>query len=159
MKKFLYLLMALPMLIMTTACSDDDDTDRIPQISVTVDYEGGTLNDGTFYVEQGETLDITALVVTPAEGTGKATLGQTTYYMDGVPFYTTPIEPWGCTIPTENLSVGKHILSVKAQVFQIDKSIGWTIFEYPLVVEEPQATLPDDQGAGRAITASTFTQD
>ena len=74
MKRFLYLLLALPLLgFIATSCSDDDD---LPDVTLSMDYSGATLTDGVFTVEQGDTLKINALKVIPAEGTKPATLGQ-----------------------------------------------------------------------------------
>ena len=72
MKKFLYLLLVLPLLGVFTSC-DDDDKD-LPNVSLAIDYSGGTEENGVVSVVQGNTLEINALKAIPAEGTKEATL-------------------------------------------------------------------------------------
>lgn len=151
MKKLLSLLLAVPMLTLVTACDDDDDK-NIPDVSVSIEYSGATLTDNTLYVVQGEPLTIEGLVVTPAPGTGKAVLGNTTYLMDGYPFFTTGVAPYGVVIDTDDLALGEHTLSVHSQIFQVDKSIGWGIFSYNLQVVESTDDQPDDTGGGTDVT-------
>ena len=73
MKKFLSLFLALPMLAFVASCDDDDS--KVPDVSVSIEYSGGTLTDGVLTVVEGDTLKIEGLKVTPAPGTGEAVLG------------------------------------------------------------------------------------
>lgn len=145
------------MLAMFTACDDDDDK-NIPDVSLSIQYSGGTLEDNTLYVVEGDVLTIDALNVTPAPGTGKAVLGNTTYFMDGVPFYVTGVAPYSVSIDTSDLAVGPHTLGVHAQIFQIDKSIGWGIFTYKLQIVESTDDQPDDTGGGTDVAPATITE-
>ncbi|MCI9172100.1 hypothetical protein [uncultured Duncaniella sp.] len=156
MKKFLYLLLALPMFASMAACDDDDN--NIPDVSVSIEYSGGTLNDGVLTVVQGDTLKIEGLKVTPAPNTGKAMLGQTTYFFDGRPFFTTAIAPFGVDIVTDDLAVGNHTLSVNSQIFQEGKSIGWGVFSYKLDIVEAPEDQPGDTGGGTDTPEQTITE-
>ena len=144
MKKFFYLLLALPLFASLAAC--DDDGKNIPDVSISLEYSGATLNDGALYVVKGETLAIEGINVTPAPGTGKATLGQTTYLWDGVPFYTT------------DMSEGPHTLTINAQIFQIDKSTGWGVFQYKVVIVPDTDNQPDDEGGGTDVPETTIAE-
>ncbi len=42
MKKFLSLFLALPMLAFVASCDDDDS--KVPDVSVSIEYSGGTLS-------------------------------------------------------------------------------------------------------------------
>ena len=156
MKKFFYLLLALPLFASLAAC--DDDEKSIPDVNVSIEYSGATLNDGVLYVVKGDTLKIEALNVTPAPGTGKAMLGQTTYAWDGRSFFTTGIAPFGVNIVTDDMAEGPHTLSVKSQIFQVDKSLGWGIFNYKVEVVAAPEDQPGDVGAGNVVPETTISQ-
>ncbi|MDE6859292.1 MAG: hypothetical protein K2J65_02645 [Duncaniella sp.] len=139
MKRFLYLLLALPLMGLMASCSDDEKD--LPDVTFSMDYSGATLVDGVLTIPQGNDLVINALTVTPAEGTKKATLGKVTYFIDAFPIYETIVEPYSVTISTQNLEVGKHVLQIRAGIFQVDKEAAFGVFSYPLEITEP---LPDD---------------
>lgn len=147
MKKFLFLLFALPMLaFVATSCSDDDKD--MPDVTLSVEYSGATLSDGVFTVEQGDTLTIEALKVTPAEGTKQAVLGPVTYFIDGFPQFTTAIEPFSCAIPTGDMQIGKYLLQARANIFQVDKTVAFGVFTYTINVVEKQSTGGTTGGSG-----------
>lgn len=129
------------------ASCDDDDTKNIPDVSVSIEYSGAAMEDGVLYVTEGQPLNIDALVVTPAPGTGKAMLGNTVYYVDGYPVYATGVAPFSVEISTEGLQPGNHTLSVHSQIFQVDKSMGWGIFRYNFEVVAAE-DMPSDPGSG-----------
>lgn len=146
MKKFFYLLLLPLLAVMVTAC-DDDDKD-LPNVSLSIDYSGATEVDGVLTVEQGEVLSIDALNVIPAEGTKKATLGQTIYYLDGIPFYTTVVVPFETGIDTSELEIGRHVLGVRTTVYQVDKEIGFALAEFYFNVVAPTSDDTPDDGSG-----------
>lgn len=156
MKKFFYLLFALPLFALISACDDDDK--NIPDVSLSIEYSGGTLTDGTLYVVSGETLNIDALIVKPAPNTGNAVLGQTTYLWDGVPFYTTGVAPFSVQIDTEGMAEGPHTLTVNAQIFQVDKSLGWGVFEYSVEIVAASEDQPSDEGGGTDVPDTTISE-
>ncbi len=139
MKRFLYLLLALPLMGLMASCSDDEKD--LPDVTFSMDYSGATLVDGVLTIPQGNDLVINALSVTPAEGTKKATLGRVTYFIDAFPIYETIVDPYSVTISTQNLEVGRHVLQIRAGIFQVDKEAAFGVFSYPLEITEP---VPDD---------------
>lgn len=147
MKKFLSLFLAIPMLAMLASCDDDDNENKIPDVSVSIEYSNATMVDGVLTVEQGTDLVIDALKVTPAPGTGDATLGNTFFYLDGVPFFATGVAPFGCTVPTSDLAEGEHVLNVRTQILQVGKSLAFGAFRYTLNVV-PATSDPSDPDSG-----------
>lgn len=146
MKKLFYLLLLPLLAVMVTAC-DDDDKD-LPNVTLSIEYSGATEQDGVLTVEQGQILNIDALVVTPAEGTKQATLGQTIYYIDGIPFYSTVVVPFATEINTTGMEIGMHTLGVRSTVYQVDKEIGFALAEFKFQVIEPTGSDAPEDGSG-----------
>lgn len=141
MKRVLNLLLALPLLAFFTACNDDKD---VPQVSLSIEYTGATSEDGVLYVVQGEPLTITSLVAVPDEGTQAAAVTTATYYWDGAPFERTVFSPFSVTIDTEGIPVGPHTLGVYADVAQVDKSLGFAVANFPVVIVEKPEEQPGE---------------
>lgn len=146
MKKFFYLLLLPLLAVMVTAC-DDDDKD-LPDVTLSIEYSGATEQDGVLTIEQGQVLTIDALKVTPAEGTKQATLGQTIYYLDGIPFYSTVVVPFATEINTTDMEIGEHTLGVRTTVYQVDKEIGFALAQFDFMVTEPTTSDTPDDGSG-----------
>lgn len=148
MKKLYYFLFMLPLLAIMAACSDDDKD--LPKVDISIQYSGAVeQEDGAIAVAQGQTFTIDAITVTPAPGTKKAILGNTTYSMDGVPFYTIGVAPFGCEIGTSDLAVGDHSLSFVSQVFQEDREPGFAVYSMTVRITEP--TEDPGEGGGTVI--------
>ena len=154
MKKFLYLLLAVPFLALMAACSDDDKD--LPDVKISIDYSGATDQDGILYIAQGETLTINSITATPANGGGKAMLGNTVYSIDGVPVYSIGVSPYGGNLDTSSLEVGTHQLSFFSQVFQVDKEVGFALYGFNFVVTEPNST---PEGGTGTVTPQVRIQD
>lgn len=144
MKRILYLLFMLPLLGFISSCDDDKD---LPQVSLSLDYENATEEDGTIYVVQGDTLDITALRAIPAEGTKAATISVVTYFWDGIPQGRTALSPFPISIVTKDMELGKHYLGVNATILQVDKEIGFAVTQFPVMVVADE-NQPDGGGSG-----------
>lgn len=140
MKRILYLLFVIPLLGLISSCSDDKD---LPQVSLSLDYSGATEQDGTIYVVQGDTLDITALRAIPAEGTKAATITNVTYFWDGVPQGLFPVSPFAISIKTAGMEPGKHYLEINATILQVDKEIGFAVTQFPIMIVENEDEQPE----------------
>lgn len=57
MKKLFFYLLALPLMALAFTSCDDDDKD-LPNVTLSIQYSGATEEDGTLFVEQGQTLKI-----------------------------------------------------------------------------------------------------
>lgn len=154
MKRILYLLLVLPLLGLISSCNDDKD---LPQVSLSIDYTGATMQDGTLYVVQGDTLNITALKAIPDEGTKAATLGVVAYFWDGIPQGRTALSPYAISIKTNDMELGNHSLGVNATVLQVDKEVGFAIAQFPIVIVENNADNPDEAKAGTIVSDTHIT--
>ncbi|MDE6090194.1 MAG: hypothetical protein K2G41_05785 [Duncaniella sp.] len=143
MKRIFYLLLMLPLLGFMASCDDDKD---LPQVTLSVDYTGGSEVDGVIQVTQGDTLNITALRAVPVEGTKAATLGVVEYFFDGIPQGRTAISPYPISINTTDLELGKHYLGVNATVLQVDKEVGFAVAQFTINVVANEN--PDQPGEG-----------
>lgn len=138
MKRIIYTLLALP-LLMLAACSNDDD---LPQVDFDVSFSGATNVDGTFYVIQGDQFTVDAITVTPVSGTKQATIGAVSYIWDYIAFGTVIEAPFTMSLQTSNLPVGRHVLQIEASILQVDKAIGMAYFSYPVVIVESADEIP-----------------
>ena len=155
MKRLIYLLLVLPLLGLVSSCDDDKD---LPQVSLSIDYTGATEEDGTIYVVQGDTLNVTALRAVPAEGTKAATLGVVAYFWDGIPQGRTAISPFAISINTADMELGQHYLGVNATVLQVDKEVGFAVTRFPIVIVANDSEQPGD-GNGGTSTPDTRISD
>lgn len=157
MKRILYLLLMIPLLgFIVSSCDDDKD---LPQVSLALDYEGGTEQDGTIYVVQGDTLEITGLRAIPAEGTKAATVTNVRYSFDGVPIGAYPVSPFEFGIPTADLKLGKHSIGVVATVLQVDKEIGFAVTQFPVEIVADDTQQPGEGDSGTITPETRITDD
>ena len=137
MKKFIYLLIALPFLL--ASCSNDDD---LPEVDFSIQYSGAQSVDGILYVVQGDTLKIDAINITPREGTKPATIGATAYYWDYLYFGTAMTPPFAMALETADLPAGNDLLQFESSVFQVDKSVATAYFTYKVKIVESADDIP-----------------
>ena len=142
MKKLFYLLIALPLFMVS--CSDDND---LPNVSITANFEGGTQVNGSYYVVQGDTLFVEGMTL---ENYGKenATIGGVRYFLDHLTLGSSIVAPYGITIITDNLPVGNHLLQAEMPIYAVGYSIctGYIAKKITIVSEAsdiPQATTPE----------------
>ncbi len=158
MKKFLYLLFALPVFGLLAACDDDD---RMPHVSVKVDYEGAVDVDGTLYVVQGEPFSITAVTVTPDQGTGNAIVGPISYAWDYTYAGTAEVAPYGVTFDTSSMYPGNHLLQLTGTVAQVDKSLMTLNLAFRVKIVPSADDIPeiDDATSGGTLIKTVNTAD
>lgn len=142
MKKLFYLLLALPLVMVS--CSDDDD---MPNVDITASFDGGTQVDGSYYVVKGDTLAVTAMTL-ENHGTEEATLGGVRYFLDYMPIGTNIVPPYGIKIVTDNLPEGNHLLQAEMPIYAVGYSIctGYIAKKITIVGEKediPTVTTPD----------------
>ncbi|MDE6582687.1 MAG: hypothetical protein K2K47_09215 [Duncaniella sp.] len=157
MKKFLYLLLALPVLGLLASCDDDNS---LPQVTVQVDYEGAVDVDGVLYVVQGEPFSITSVKVTPDEGTGNATLGPVNYAWNSVFIGTSEVAPYGVGFDTENMNLGNHLLEMSATIVQVNKPLSTLNLGFKIKVVASAEDIPgngDDTVEGGSIVTTVNT--
>ena len=143
MKKFLYLLLALPMLLISS-CSNDDD---LPQVDMQITYSGAVKVDGVLYVPQGQDFEIESITATPLKGYKEATIGATAYYWNYQYLGTTIEQPFGLKFDTADMPVGNYMLQINSTVYQVDRSVGIAYFTYPVKIVAPE-DMPGEAGEG-----------
>lgn len=152
MKKFIYsiLFAVLPLMAVSfVSCSDDDD---LPNVDITVDVDNATIVNGTIYVVQGDTLDITAVNVKNNDTSKNAAITNVRYFIDGYYFGTSFFQPYPAyNITDADTPVGKYQLGITCTVLAVDKSIAQGVLSYPIVVVASADQIP----SGSATTTIT----
>lgn len=143
MKKFVYtlysILFILPLCLAVASCDDDDD--KVPNVNIQAQVEGGILKDGTIYVAEGENLQITSLTLinnTSKEGV----IGAVTYYWNFSPIAVASVSPYECTIPTAGMQPGRYLLQARMPIYVVDYPICWGLVEYFVEIVESPDDLP-----------------
>ena len=138
MKKFFYLLLALPLAIFATSCSDDDKD--VPDVAIEASFNAAQY-DGGLYVVQGDTLTIERLdLINHTNKNGG--LSSASYYLDNIRVGTTILQPYTFSILTEGLPVGVHSLGITAQISVVDYPISIAGFEVPLNIVASADDIP-----------------
>ena len=152
MKKFLSLLLFLPLVALLSSCHDDDGS-SIPDVSFYLDVEN-TVSDGQIYVVQGTDLDVTSLTVTNAEEGKAAIIGNASYYWDYEFLGTTNVAPFGMKVGISNTRpVGKHVLEVQCTVWAVDKEPAQAYLQYTVNVVASQDDVPATDSSSLTQTA------
>lgn len=145
MKKLFYsiLLAVLPVMAMSlVSCNDDND---LPDVNIALDVENATMVNGTIYVVQGDTLNVTGIRVTNNEAGKGAAVTNVKYYIDGYFIGESIFSPFPAyNITDADTPVGKYDLGVSCTVLAADKSIAAAALNYPFQVVESAEDIPTD---------------
>ncbi len=143
MKKFLYLLLLLPLGFLTS-CHDDDD---MPSVDITVSIDNAVDADGRIFIVSGEPLTVSGIT---AEGLGgkAAGISGVNYVLDHVGMGYTIVQPFGGSIPAAYLPVGNHLFTLAFDVLQVNKSIAYAQLSTIVTVVESADDLPDGTTPG-----------
>lgn len=152
MKKFFYLLLALPLFM--ASCSDDDDD--LPRVNITVDFGNTTQVEDDLYVVKGDTIKINSINVTNLEAGKKAIATAAVYYLNGLRIGASVISPFEFRIPTDNLSVGDYDLNIETEIFAVDKTPAYAVLGYDIEIVASADDIPG--GAPRAQGATITVQ-
>lgn len=137
MKKLYYLLMALP-LLMLSACDDEND---LPDVDVLVNIEGATRVNDILYVVQGDVLDISSITIEDHTKKG-AVIGSATYYWDYYNLGGTIVQPYGMEIPTSGLPLGNHLLQIEMSIYAVDYPPCIGFVSYKVVIVKSSDDIP-----------------
>lgn len=149
MKKILFLLAALPMM-MLMSCKDDND---LPDVDIYADIQGGTQVENAYYVVQGTPIDV-AQVVLVNNGDKEASIGGVRYYLDYMPIGTSIVAPYSISIETAQLPVGRHLLQAEMPIYAVDYSICTGYLSKVITVVAEQEDVPG-YDAGTTTTGIT----
>lgn len=150
-KYFYYLLLMLPFTFAAVSC-DDNDEDKIPDVSLKATISGGVFQDGEIYVTKGDALVVDA--VTLVNNTGKeGALGAVSYYWDHYLIGTNITQPFELKFDTTDQPVGRHLLQAQMPIYVVDYPICVGNLQYYVNIVEPDGDLPEGDGD----TSKTFT--
>lgn len=139
MKKLSFLLLALPLLMVS--CDDDDN---LPKVDLNIEVAGGVSSDGYIYVLQGDDLSINSITVDTEESTPDVKISGADYYLDYRPIWSTVVPPYAFTLDTGNLPTGNHILEIQCPVLAVGYSPAVAYVIYRLKVVDTLDDIPDD---------------
>lgn len=139
MKKFLLALLALPMLLAATSCSDDDS---LPQVNINLTYGNAVVVDNRVYVVKNDTLRVESVNVTAVREGHKATNGSVSYFIDGVPVGTNPFAPYGIAIATDSFEPGAYVLQLVMPIYEEGCELSTALSQVSVNVVASQADIP-----------------
>ncbi len=138
MKKLLYLLLLLPLALVTASCDDDD---KVPDVSINTSIEGGVYKDGVIYVVQGTPLVLEVSLDNHTDKEGQ--LGVITFYWDHYLAGQAVTVPYTFEFPTAAQPVGNHLLQAEMPVYVVDYPLCVGYFDYVVKIVPSADDLPD----------------
>ncbi len=144
MKKLLYLLLLLPLTLICSCSSDEED---FPQVELILSIENATVNNQTkeFYLLKSAPAQILSLQAHSLTSQAAACTN-CIFKIDGMPITDTSTEPFTSPIPTKNLAPGQHTLEAYTTILQVDKTIANGVISLPFQVVEDESQLPGPLG-------------
>ncbi len=136
MKKLIYLLLVLPLIM--ASCKDDED----PNVDFKVEISGGKNVDGTIYVLKGDTLTINDIFVESNDDRNVA-MGAVSFFWDGQFLYTKQLPPYRIQIFTEKMILPNHILEFNCPLYVEDSPILTAYFRYPVKLVGSIDSIPN----------------
>ena len=142
MKRILFLLLALPMLVVMVSCDHTDD------VNVTFSMDFGpdvTVVNGKAYVVSTGTFKIKGIGVRPVNTKHSAAITQVAYWINGLPVYPiTNVAPFGMSIAAENLAEGINTVTMDMTVIETDCPISTAVAQIDVVVVPTAEDIPSE---------------
>lgn len=148
MKKFFYLLLALPLVGLFSSCNDDD---KYPDVNIQASFEGGTQVDDVYYVVQGDEFEVSQVVL-QNNGDAEAVIGGVRYFLDYMPIGTTVVEPYSITINSGDMAVGNHLLTAEVPVYAVGYSVCTGVFAKKIKIVAEAGDIPGTPAPSDATT-------
>lgn len=139
MKKVFYLLLFLPLFMVS--CDDNDDD--FPKVKMSVEISGAKVVDRTIYVVQGDTLSIDSIGVVAVDHNREVVIAATSYYWDRMYVGTVALSPFEFSIDSGLLMTGRHLLQMRSTLLAVDYSPVVAILTYPVRIVDDEADIPD----------------
>lgn len=151
MKKTLCFLAILFSLVAFTSC---DSEEELPDVNFKLEIEGGVFSHNTIYVARGGTIDIKRVDVINNEHGKGVTIPYVNYYFDNQFIGVSPVAPYNFEIELpDSIAVGMHSLQLTAPVYAVDKTPGYAIVSYGVMVVENPESLPSDNDSSATVEA------
>lgn len=137
MKKIFYLLLILPLMMMS--CKEDE----MPNVKFNVEFSGGVKVNGTIYVVKGDTLSVENVEIA-SHGDKNAAMGEVSYFLDGLFLITKFFPPYKINIPTNDMRINNHVLEFNCPLYVEDSPILTAYFRYPVKLVSNPDSIPQD---------------
>lgn len=142
MKRFIYILLLLPALVLSS-CHDDKTAD----VRISLSYENAVVVNSVIYVVKPDVLTVASVSVEAVNSSHKAANGAVSYWLSSQPIATNPVEPFGVEIPTESLDPGRYVLQISMPVFEEGCELTTAGITLPVMVVESADEIPSDPGS------------
>lgn len=139
MKKVFYLLLLLPLFMVS--CDDHDDD--FPRVKMSVGISGAKVIDNTIYVVQGDTLSVDSIGVVAIDKNRQVIIAATSYYWDRIYVGTTSIPPFDFSVDTGLLMTGRHLLQMRSSLLAVDYPPVVAYISYPVKIVGDESDIPD----------------
>lgn len=143
MKKVFYLLLFLPLFMVS--CDDDHDDD-FPRVKMSVDISGAKVINNTIYVVQGDTLSIDSIGVVAVDHNRQVVIAATSYYWDRMYVGTSTIPPFDFSVDTGLLMNGRHLLQMRSSLLAVDYPPVVAFITYPVRIVADESDIPEGKG-------------
>ena len=137
MKKLFYLLYLLPLSLLFSCDSDKD----FSPVDMTLTLSGVTLYNQNFYSIAGDDVTIQSLTTKAQDGKNSA-VSNVVFYLDGMPLWGLPGNPFDGIISSEDLPAGNHTLDVTGTLLEEGSSIMTFAASYNLIVVDNSGDIP-----------------
>ncbi|MDE6382723.1 MAG: hypothetical protein K2J17_00625 [Paramuribaculum sp.] len=147
MKKLLSIVALLALCVVTfSACSDDDE--KAPQVTLHFTYGDAVKVVNTdLYVVKGDPFSIDAITCQAVRPNGVAIItGPVNYWLNDVPFGTAFQSPFGITIATESMPVGRYQLTIQMGLAEEGCALGTAVTALTFNVVEDVDQIPIPAG-------------
>lgn len=135
MKKLLYLMLVLPLIMVS--CDDDEK----PNVDFKIEIYGGKFINKTIYVVKGDTLCVENIEIISHDK--NAAMGPVSYFWDGRFILTNPFVPYKICIPTAGMVLSEHRLHFNCPVYAEDYPIMTAYFDYKVRLVETLDSIPN----------------
>lgn len=143
MKKVFYLLLFLPLFMVS--CDDDHDDD-FPRVKMSVDISGAKVINNTIYVVQGDTLSIDSIGVVAVDHNRQVVIAATSYYWDRMYVGTSTIPPFDFSVDTGLLMNGRHLLQMRSSLLAVDYPPVVAFITYPVRIVADESDILEGKG-------------
>lgn len=158
MKKFFYLLMALPLAFIAASCSDDDD---LPDVSINVDYKNVTVVDNQVYVVSGDTMVVDSVYVVSNRADKNAAIVEgVRYWVNGLPVLfnyqsitgqivndnLNVVPPYRLSIKTDDSMIGSNTITMNMGIAQEGAELGAAVARIVFKVVASADDIPAGSG-------------
>lgn len=138
---FLTLLALLPALAFTS-CDDKND---LPDVDITLQFDGAAYVDGTLYAVAGAPFSVASIDVTNRDAGKKAGITVANYFWDYQYLGSVVEPPYAYTIDlSENVVPGRYVLTIECPVIAVDKAPATATMNVNVVVVESETDVPDN---------------